>query len=151
MILSTDFLLQGRKLIQDVNQPTEVDFRSAISRAYYSLYQETLNFLVVAHKQKMVSNINSYLVDVKHNVSYDNSKVQSLNIKYLHEIGVNVHETLRRVLMSLDRNLANDFLGFRDSRNEADYQINEDFSLDVQQVANELDEIEILIRSIKSL
>jgi uncharacterized protein (UPF0332 family) len=47
VVTPKDFLNHAKKLL-DVNQnpnPGEIDFRSAISRAYYSLFHETSDFL----------------------------------------------------------------------------------------------------------
>jgi hypothetical protein len=52
--------------------------------------------------------------------------------------------------LDLSIRIANDFWGFKDFRNEADYEINKNFSRNTQQVRDELEEIENLIKSIKS-
>lgn len=48
MIRPSDFLNHAKGLTDPKNNPKEVDWRSAISRAYYSLYHET----IVALKNK---------------------------------------------------------------------------------------------------
>ena len=45
MIAPQDFLNHAKGLIDINNNPTEIDCRSAISRAYYSLFHEASNFL----------------------------------------------------------------------------------------------------------
>lgn len=40
MIIADDFLQHAKRLIDPKNTPVEADCRSAVSRAYYSLYHE---------------------------------------------------------------------------------------------------------------
>jgi uncharacterized protein (UPF0332 family) len=40
-----DFLVHAKKLINPNNRPNEIDCRSAVSRAYYSLFHEASDFL----------------------------------------------------------------------------------------------------------
>jgi uncharacterized protein (UPF0332 family) len=42
LIPPSDFLNHAKRLTDPKNSPKEVDWRSAISRAYYSLYHETI-------------------------------------------------------------------------------------------------------------
>jgi uncharacterized protein (UPF0332 family) len=49
MIETSDFISHAIGLLKK-EHASEVDFRSAISRAYYSLYHESLKFLIVLHK-----------------------------------------------------------------------------------------------------
>lgn len=48
MIFPSEFLSHAKKLIDPSNNATEIDCRSAISRAYYSLFHE----VVVALRKK---------------------------------------------------------------------------------------------------
>jgi uncharacterized protein (UPF0332 family) len=43
LINPTDFLAQAHRLTDAQNNPTEVDLRSGISRAYYSVFNEATN------------------------------------------------------------------------------------------------------------
>jgi uncharacterized protein (UPF0332 family) len=51
VVTPLDFLVHARK-INNSSAPPEIDCRSAVSRAYYSLFHEALNFLEAKGKYK---------------------------------------------------------------------------------------------------
>ena len=49
-------MLFAKKLVQQTNAPEE-EYRSAVSRAYYSLYHETLHHLVQKYSFDLINSI----------------------------------------------------------------------------------------------
>ena len=56
MIRANEFLRQAKELVGK-NNPSEVDLRTAISRAYYSLYHEALSTIQTNHVHKFQESI----------------------------------------------------------------------------------------------
>lgn len=115
MILPRDFLDHAKKLTDPKNIPTEADCRSAVSRAYYSLYHETVDVLT------------------KKNYSIPTKET---------------HKFVSKTLSNLNRNIGRKYRGFRDDRNQADYQLALSFSQKYSQI--KVSQIEKLIQLVKS-
>lgn len=150
MITPPDFLAQARELVAKTNAK-EVDHRSAISRAYYSLFHDAFDFLANKYKSKLVDEIKNTLFS--RGIPYDSNKIQSLDRKYLSENNVNLHKIIADTLFSLRSSAAkataNDFKSSRKKRNEADYDIINNY--DTTKTLTELDEIQRIITTIRGL
>jgi uncharacterized protein (UPF0332 family) len=70
MIDPEDFLSHAKTLLENP-EGSEVIMRSAISRAYYSLFHEALSFLKQRHKGKIIKQIKDWLDDK----NYDNTRL----------------------------------------------------------------------------
>jgi uncharacterized protein (UPF0332 family) len=138
MINARDFFLQSQYLLQissDIKfqQEQEVYLRSAISRAYYSLYHETCNHLEGTFSREF------------------NEKKKQMG-----EDTAEMHRALSDILQAIwemDRtkdNLSPLFGKFRRLRNKADYKIKEQFDT-FSTTEKEIQRIQILIDDIKRL
>jgi uncharacterized protein (UPF0332 family) len=66
LILPSDFLNHAKRLIDPKNSPTEVDWRSAISRAYYSLFHESVAALQKKNYTIPNTNAHKFVSDTLH-------------------------------------------------------------------------------------
>lgn len=96
MIQASDFLKQAESLIQGTSID-EVNLRTAVSRAYYSLYHESLICLTAKKRKFLVAEIREAIR--WQGVSPDDAKVQALDWNYVvKENNVNLHRVISRVL-----------------------------------------------------
>lgn len=150
MINSSEFLVQARDLLAKPNAK-EVDHRSAISRAYYSLFHSAFEILASKYKTKLVNAIKNAFLN--QGIPYDTSKIEAFDRKYFSENNVNIHRVITDTLLSIRSNpakdAANDFKISRKKRNQADYDISGNY--DLTKTVTEIDEIERIIRSIERL
>jgi hypothetical protein len=150
VIAPSDFLAQAWELVGKPNSK-EVDHRSAISRAYYSLFHDAFDFLAAKYRSKLVEAIKNSLLS--NNVTYDWQRVQSLDRRYFNEKNVNLHriiaDTLLNLRSSAAKAAANDFKSFRKKRNEADYDISNNY--DMTKTVTELSELQRIITAIRKL
>lgn len=130
MITPDEFLKHAESIIVSTNNPQEIEFRSAVSRAYYSLYHEAYDKISQNHKSVLVHAICEYL-DRTPDQLYVQSRIQSLDRNYLKTQRVNLHQTIPLVLKRINKkNEGLDFIGFRNNRNDADYDIRAIYSND---------------------
>lgn len=152
MISANDFLSQALSLINK-NNATEVDFRSAISRAYYSLYHESYRFLQKSYKNRIIKEIEfitsrrqPHLLDTKE----FRKKVDELDSEYIgHQLRINKHQLILNVLKTFGIHYSLDFKLHRDKRNTADYELDINITYDIAKY--EIEYISELIKSIKNL
>ncbi len=123
MIKPTEFLDHAERIITNENCPQEVEFRCAVSRAYYSLYHEA--YAKVFKYKSVLSDVICEILDKKGR-PYDKSRIESLDQNYILRIGTNLHQTIPKTLTMMgEKRIGNDFTAFRDDRNVADYDIHD--------------------------
>jgi hypothetical protein len=123
-----DFLKQAKRLINS-NNPSEVEFRSAISRAYYSLYHESMISLKTSRHKKLLSNkVREHLKDNKpKHKQIDEKLINDIDPRHLHYLGVPLHYIVRNTLQDIDCNIGMDFMSYHVDRKVADYELNRKF------------------------
>ncbi len=150
MIQPSDFVNQAKKLVNPINSPTEVDCRTAVSRAYYYLFHQSFEYLKIKYNQIMVRSIEDYLVSNNYAGTIDHAKLNKLESSYLKTLKVNIHGTIPDVIRRLDhgkyRRYSRDFEDFRDDRNTADYELTKSFPL--PDSTTKVEEMEKLAHSI---
>lgn len=150
MIQSTDFVNQAKRLIDPTHSPTEVDCRTAVSRAYYFLFHKSFEHLKIKYGHVMVKSIEEYLTKKNNTIRIDHAKLKKLERQYLKQLGVNLHGTIPDVLWRLNqRKYGRDFIDFRDDRNDADYELAKTFPL--PDTTTKVSKIENLANSITIL
>ena len=128
MIGPEAFMNHAKKILMQKNDPQEADFRSAVSRAYYSIYHEALKNMFTKHQTAMSNAICKQLD--KRNKPYDRLKIESLDFKYIKNQRINLHQIIPTALAStLDKTARNKFRSFRTDRNRADYEINTQYTI----------------------
>lgn len=128
MIQPTDFVNQAKKLIDSSNSPTEVDCRTAVSRAYYFLFHQSFEYLKIKYDRILVQSIEDYLTS--NGGKFNPQELSKLDGEYLKTLNVNLHSTIPNVLRRLRQSrYSRDFESFRDDRNIADYQLSKSFLL----------------------
>lgn len=148
MIVPKAFLDHADKITAAGNNPQEVEFRCAVSRAYYSMYHEAYATVLDKHKP-VLSQAICELLDQK-NRRYDKSRIDSFDKKYVVRQGVNFHRVISTVLGKIGGPaMSNDFNVFRDERNTADYNICDPYPND--DARNKVTEIKRLIQKIKEI
>lgn len=138
MIAPQDFLNQSKYLL-NIAPANEINCRSAISRSYYYLYHETLNYLETHHRNDLSRVIRNHLSS--RGVLFDRNRIDAIDRNYLQILRVNLHSIIPNTLRSLHkRNEGRDFDGFRDDRNDADYELSFTFNLtDSRQKVTEME------------
>jgi hypothetical protein len=111
--------------------PQEEDLRSAVSRAYYSLYHETFGVLKREYPDELAESV---LVELKKRqecdpkITIDEEKIKALDDKYIAESKVSMHarirDTLRRIGIGKLRRV---YDSVNACRNAADYDFTVDF------------------------
>lgn len=142
----SEFLKQAKLWVEDKNQ---ANFRSAVSRAYYSLYHETLEFLKINHRSQLIKGIKYELNFGSGSPRYiDKSMLNALDRNYLKTLRVNMHEIIPKVCFGLGGKMfSSDFRTKRSNRNDADYDL--DISLNYFEVSQIIADIEVLIQQIR--
>jgi uncharacterized protein (UPF0332 family) len=152
MIDAGDFLLQAQSLLNKRNV-NEVDMRSSISRAYYSLYHESYKFLRSNYRKDLIAKIKETLSHSPRRSYYTNDetdrKIDAMDIDFILSSGISLHQIIPQVLRSLNQDCFMEFKEYRKKRNDADYNIEkgikyEDATTIVESISN-------LIQSIKKL
>lgn len=127
MIGPDELINHAKQLIMQENNPQEVEFRSAISRAYYAVYHEARIGMFTKYKKDMSDEICQHLD--KRNRSYDKSKIEALDLDYIRKQRINLHEAISNTLMGIgEKRTSDQFRLFRVYRNRADYDIHEQYS-----------------------
>lgn len=117
MITADKLLKLAKRIVSSSNIPEE-ESRSAIGRAYYSLYHETLSIILKKYSFDLIKNIEKSRG--KPLKWYERSQLNSLNPKFLSRF--NFHKILPDTLNDINKHIfAVSFKSFRYRRNEADY------------------------------
>lgn len=129
-----------------VASASEEESRSAVSRAYYSLYHETLEIMTRKFSLDLIKNIEKVK---KRPLSYnERAKLNALDPEFLKQF--NLHQRLPDTLFEMKyRALAMTYKNFRQQRNQADYDLKVDLSHSDADVV--VKSIDALIGAIKSL
>lgn len=153
MITPDDFLSEAHWLLNQTN-PSESNCRSAISRAYYSLYHESLNHLKDKYKDQVINKINSFSIEKRYaNPFYDpdehEKRINDLNYDYILGLGLSFHRIIPNILRSINYNYSLDFKQHRKKRNDADYNLG--ITVTHKYARDEVESISNLIEAIKNL
>ena len=149
MISPDEFMQQATRLIAAPASPSEVDFRTALSRAYYSLYHQALTSIRNRHKPELVSAIETQL-QRRRKFFADLPRVRRLDWTYLVDtLHVSFHQILFEVLCGLDYPKGQEFGAHRDERNIADYELEK--NLNPQDCQTNIDDMRTLINSLNTI
>jgi uncharacterized protein (UPF0332 family) len=145
MITADKFLDYAKKIVSDSSIPEE-ERRTAIGRAYYSLYHQALAFAIRKHSLELIRNIEKKL---KRSLKItERNRLNSMDPLFL--MRFNLHQILPSTLIDLNEPiLANSFKNFRDKRNQADYDLK--LTLTFNDADTIVKNIERLIVNIQSL
>ncbi len=133
MIQPNDFLNQANRLVGS-NAP-EVDLRTSISRAYYSLYHEALIHLK-NHPSRVLQNAIARQIASRGEIP-DMNKISAWDETYLKR--VTMHRAIKDAVLALDPSEGLKYDAFKDSRVDADYKLNLSFKYnDVSQLVNQI-------------
>ena len=145
MLTPDSFLKYAQKIITDPNIPEE-EARTAISRAYYSLYHETLKQMIKKYSLALIKEIErEWSKPLSH---IEREQLNALDPTFLQR--VNFHRILPNVMRGM-RNpvIANKIINFREKRNQADYDLKATFVYsDAQAIVQN---IEGVIMTVKTL
>jgi uncharacterized protein (UPF0332 family) len=119
LITPDKFLRFAKTIVSDPKIPEE-EARSAISRAYYSLYHETLELMIRKYSLDLIKEIEK---DWKKPLTrQEKAQLNSLDPNFLKR--VNFHKTLPNTIRGLKNPaMAIKFINFREKRNQADYDL----------------------------
>ena len=145
-LITPDKFLKFAKRIVSNSNISEEESRSAISRAYYSLYHETLTKIVNKYSFDLIKNVERDWG--RHLKWYEKTQLNSLDPKLLRKC--NFHKVLPNTLHDIKENiLAMNFKNFRDKRNQADYDLKLNFThTDADTVVNNIDG---LVKQVRTL
>jgi uncharacterized protein (UPF0332 family) len=146
LITAQDFLTQAKQLINGSEIP-EVNSRTAVSRAYYSLFHQSFEYLKKNHQIKFAEKIKKELDFGGGTDRVDYSLVNSLDRNYLNKLKINLHQIMGDVYADIKmENQGMDFRNFRDERNKADYSIQQDYPIVRARVT--VTQIEVMINKL---
>lgn len=138
------FLKQANQWVENKDQES---FRSAASRAYYSLFNETLEYLKTNHSKDLIEGIRKENFDSPNPKFIEPTLLKALDRKYLGKI-VNMHSVVPNVCLRLGgKTFSSIFRTKHENRKEADYDMNLTFYYD--DVKKMISDIEALIRQIR--
>jgi hypothetical protein len=145
-LITPDKFLDFAKRIVSAKSAPEEESRSAISRAYYSLYHETLAIMVKKYSIDLIKNIEKeWGKPLKH---YERVQLNALDPTFIRKL--NLHRILPDTLYDLKKPLiASSFKNFRDQRNNADYDLKLVFTCPIAYTV--VNNIDALIGLMKSL
>lgn len=145
MITPVQFLNFAKRIVSNPSAPEEEN-RSAISRAYYSLYHETLELMLKKYSLELIKNIEN---EWRRPLSY-NEKYQLNNLDPAFLSRVNFHKVLPNTIRGLKKpTIAAKFMNFRDKRNQSDYDLRLNFaSSDAFTVVSNIDGFIGIVKSI---
>ncbi|MGA2386964.1 MAG: hypothetical protein ABSG33_10585 [Candidatus Bathyarchaeia archaeon] len=119
MITPDRFLLLAKRMVSNPGIPEE-EARSAISRAYYSLYHETLQLVIKKYSLDLIREIERQYG--RQLTIQERAKLNSLDPDFLCRI--NFHRILPVVMRNMQKPIiASKFMNFREKRNQADYDL----------------------------
>jgi len=137
------FLVYAKKILsQKKTSIPEEECRTAISRAYYSLYHITGSILKKRYSFQLIKEIRRSYSRV------DLAKLNRLDKKYL--CSFNLHKMFFLALMHLGfTNIAFRFRDFRSKRNDADYDLSLNFSATyLRTIVSEIEKLTAIIMHI---
>ncbi len=146
LLITADKFLKYAKRIISRSSPSEEESRSAISRAYYSLYHHTLETMIRRYSLDLIKRIERS--KRKRLKWYERSQLNSLDSNFLRRF--NFHKILPDTLVDINEPiLAISFKNFRDSRNQADYDLKRTFThLDATTLVSHIDNLVSQVDSI---
>jgi len=145
-LITPDKFLQFAKKIMSVKSASEEECRSAVSRAYYSLYHETLQIMISRYSLDLIVNIEK--VKKKTLSNSERAKLNSLDPDFLKQF--NLHQIIFDTLFNMKyRAVAMTYKNFRIQRNQADYDLKMNLSYNDADVV--VKNIDVLVSAIKSL
>ena len=113
------FLQYAKRIVANPASPEE-EARSAVSRAYYSLYHETLELMLKRYSLDLIKNIEREWGRQLN--AQEKYQLNSLDPAFLKR--VNFHYVLPKTLRNMKKPIiASKFINFRDKRNQADYDL----------------------------
>lgn len=152
MIIGNDFLSHAKWSLEQ-NNHTEIYFRSAISRAYYSLFHESFKFLKENYRSELINKIKHMVAQKNYQDFYDiyehEKRISELDLNYILRLGINFHNLIPTVLRSLNYDYSLEYKEHRKKRNEADYNL--DININYNDAKHEVEAISNLIVLIQSL
>jgi uncharacterized protein (UPF0332 family) len=145
MITADKFLDCAKKIVSNSSIPEE-ECRTAIGRAYYSLYHQTLAVVVSRHSLKLIRNIERNFK--RHLKQFEKNQLNSLDPAFL--MKCNLHKILPFTLTDINEPvLATAFKNFRDKRNQADYELKLTFTYsDANTIVGSIDGLASQIKSL---
>ncbi len=119
LITPDKFAHYAKRIVSNPSAPEE-EARSAVSRAYYSLYHETLQLMLKRYSLALIKNIE---YDWKRPLTArERYQLNSLDPLFLRR--VNFHQVLPKTIHSMKKPIiATNFKNYRDKRNQADYDL----------------------------
>jgi len=145
LITEDRFLIYAKKIIGQKKIPLpEEECRTAISRAYYSLYHITGSILKSKYSFQLIKEIRKSYPRRR----IDLAKLNRLDKKYLHSF--NLHKMFFLTLIDLGfATIAFRFRDFRSKRNEADYDLDLNFNVTYSSII--VNGIEKLMEKVRQL
>jgi hypothetical protein len=147
VIVAEDFLNQARNLLAAGQTIHETGCRSAVSRAYYSLYHEARNCLETRRRDLLVLGMQDYLL-TKGVTSFDPQRALR-DSRYLSQWFFNLHQVYGFALAHANQDKGDDYGMYRDDRNIADYELHQDLDVDDSRI--KVEEIWGLIEFVRRL
>ena len=145
MITCDKFLKCAKKILANRSVPEE-ESRTAISRAYYSLYHQTLETTKNRYSYDLINTIERW--QRRRLTRNEKIRLNSLDPNFLKNL--NFHNLLPKTLNRIgERSMAVSFKNYRDLRNQADYDLKMGFpKSDAIAIVNA---IETLFNQVKAL
>jgi hypothetical protein len=147
-----EFLQLARTLLGQggtLDPTSEAYARSAVSRAYYALFHESLAHLIANHNSELVASINENLARERTpTIGPDPITFDDLDM-IEDQLHPQMHWVVAKALGLVDSASSLNFKGFRKDRNEADYQLNK--QLAQSKAITKLMAIDFLISQIKMI
>lgn len=113
------FLQYSKRIVANPAAPEE-EARSAVSRAYYSLYHEALEIMLKRYSFDLIRNIET--VWKRPLTAQEKYQLNSLDPLFLKR--VNLHKIIPNIIRGLRKPIiASSFINYRDKRNQADYDL----------------------------
>lgn len=143
------FLVQALTLLRMGPQSSEVDCRSALSRAYYSLYHETRLHLEKKRVDLLVAGMAEFF-RLRRLVGFDSKRALTDSVyRESWYRNTNFHQALGLGVGSTISDMGDDYKEFREGRNEADYNLSRTYGFSASK--NSVDRISKLIEAVKKL
>ena len=144
MITGDKFIKYAKRIVSS-SSISEEEARSAISRAYYSLYHQTLAVAIKKYSLSLIKKVEKH--NRKRLRRYERSQLNSMDSRFLRKC--NFHKILPDTLFDINPILAFSFKNFRDQRNQADYDLKMTFTHgDADTIVNNID---VVLNQITSL
>ena len=145
-MITPDKFLQYAKRVISVSSAPEEEARSAVSRAYYSLYHEALELMIKKYSFDLIKEIEKEWGKVLS--PQEKAQLNSLNPNFLKR--VNFHRVLPNTIRQQKKPIiATKFINFRDKRNQADYDLKLNISCsDATTIVTSIDGFVTVMRTI---